>query len=381
MTSTRLRSLVVLPEPPLVEGGASGRLALATARGLDAHGIDVHIIAARQSFAVRGTPPADVAVEVVDVPPEPPGWQSRLERLRRPVGEIARSDFAERVRHAARNADVLHLEEVHTAWCSEGVSTPSLLRLHYFVRWDRDLGVPWKRSFRHALEFEFAERAAIRRHDRFIAASPRVASELRRRKPRAEVELVPFCLDPADYPRAALDGPPVAGLLGTAVWPPTANAIRRLLDEVWPAVRSLVPDARLLLAGRGTEAFAARAGAGVEVLGEVPSAVAFLNGLSLLLYPVDRGSGVKVKVLESIATGVPVVTTPVGAEGIDGSDGIVLGHDTGQLALAAADLLRDEHERRERGAAARAHFERLYAPRPATEPLAALYHRIAERGR
>jgi len=375
VTPKRLRTLVVLPEPPLVEGGASGRLALAMARGLAGHGIDVRILAARPHYALEGTPPADVAVEVVGVPPEPPGWRSRFQRLRRPVGEIARSEFSERVRDAAREADVLHLEEVHTAWCSERVPIPSVLRLHYLVRWDRDLGAPWRRSFRHTLEFELAERAAIRRHDRFIAASPRIAAELRRRKPGAEVEFVPFCLDPADYPRAAPAGPPVAGLIGTAVWPPTANAIRRLLTDVWPAVRRLVPEAQLYLAGRGTDAFAPAAG--VHVLGEVPSAVEFLRSLSLLLYPVERGSGVKVKVLESLATGLPVVTTRVGTEGVDGGAGILVEEDVRGLARATASLLLDGDERRERGDAGRAQFERLYSPRPATEPLAELYRRIA----
>ncbi len=377
MTRRGLRSLIVLHEPPLQEGRASGRLALAMARGLAGHGIDVRMLAARQHFAVQGDPPPDVPVEVVDVPSEPAGWQSRLNRLRRPVGEIARSEFGERVRLAALDADVLHLEEVDTAWCSEGVATPSMLRLHYFARWDRSLGAPWHRSFRHRLEFELAERAAIRRHQRFIAASPRLASELRRRKPTAEVELVPFCLEPADYPPASLDGAPVAGLIGTAAWPPTANAIERLLGDVWPKVRRAVPEARLLIAGRGTAAFAGEAGDGVEVLGEVPSAVEFLRGLSLLLYPLDRGSGVKVKVLESIAVGLPVVTTTQGAEGIDAEDGVVIAQETDRLVAAAVLLLGDAQERRQRGAAARAAFLRRYAPEPATAPLAAFYERIA----
>jgi len=188
---------------------------------------------------------------------------------------------------------------------------------------------------------------------------------------------VPFCLEPADYPPASLEGPPVAGIVGTAGWPPTANALDRLLRDVWPKVHTAVPEARLLVAGRGTDVFAGSAGASVEVLGEVPSAVDFLRGLSLLLYPVARGSGVKVKVLEAIAVGLPVVTTPEGTEGIDGADGVVVEHETNRLVAAAVSILGDAEERRQRGAAARAAFLRRYAPEPATEPLAALYERIA----
>jgi len=226
------------------------------------------------------------------------------------------------------------------------------------------------------LEFELAERAAIHRHRYFIAASPRVAAELRRRKPSARVEVVPFCLDPRDYPSAPLDGPPVAGLVGTATWPPTRNAMERLLADVWPEVRRRQPKARLAIAGRGTEEFAKDAGEGVEVLGEIPSAVAFLRSLSLLLYPLERGSGIKVKTLESIAVGLPVVTTALGAEGVDGGDGIVVAETTDRLAAAAAAILGDPTERRQRGAAAREAFERRYAPVPATEPLADLYRQM-----
>ena len=103
----------------------------------------------------------------------------------------------------------------------------------------------------------------------------------------------------------------------------------------------------------------------------------FLRGLSLLLYPVPRGSGVKVKTLESLALGLPVVTTRDGAEGLDGGAGIVVAETDAELADATALLLRDEAERRERGAAARAAFEQRYTPRVATAPLVELYRRIS----
>ena len=374
-----MRSLVVVHEPPLKEGRASGRCVIAMLRGLKGHGVEVRTLAARQSFAMTGEPPADLDVELIDVTDEPAHWVTRARRLRRPVGELARSAFAEQVQEATRSADVLHLEEVETAWLNDRIGVPSLLRLQYFIRWDRHLGVPWRRSFRHMVEFELAERAAIRRHDCFIPASPRVAGEIRRRRPDARVQLVPLCLDPADYPPAALDGPPTAGIIGTAGWPITAAAMQRLVFDLWPEVRKLAPAARLVVAGRDTKTLGL-AGAGVEVVGDVPSAVDFLRGLSVLLYPLERGSGVKVKTLESLACGVPVVTTPFGAEGVDGDDGIVVATETRELASAAASILNDESERRERGAAGRAAFESRYSPLPATAPLVELYRLLAERG-
>src|SRR5207248_6316394 len=117
-------------------------------------------------------------------------------------------------------------------------------------------------------------------------------------------------------------------------------------------------------------------GPGVRVLGEVQSGTKFLRGLSVLLFPLERGSGVKVKVLEAIASGVPVVTTPSGAEGIEPSEGVVVETEDAALAAAAARLLADPAERLARGAAARATFERTYAPAPAPAPLLDLYRRL-----
>ena len=79
------------------------------------------------------------------------------------------------------------------------------------------------------------------------------------------------------------------------------------------------------------------------------------------------------KVLEALATGVPVVTTAAGAEGVDGGDGIVVAEEDDAIAAATARLLADEEERASRGRAARQAFLDRYAPGPATEPLLDLY--------
>ena len=113
------------------------------------------------------------------------------------------------------------------------------------------------------------------------------------------------------------------------------------------------------------------------MLGEVESASNFLGGLSVLMFPQRRGSGMKVKVLEAIASGVPVVTTVAGTEGIAPNDGIVVADEAQPLADAAVELLADAAARRERGAAARAAFAAGYAPGPATRPLVELYSRFA----
>ena len=359
-----LRVLVVLTQPPLPQGGAPGKVAVGLLRGLQAHGLDACALAARQHFAVPGDIPADLDVEQVEVVPPGP-WEGRLGRIVRPRGELA-GPFAARVAEAARSADVVFLDQVETVWCAEGLTTPHALHLHYLARLDRGLGAPHRRQFRQVLDQERAERRAIRTIDELVASSPVVAAELRRRAPAADVTIAPLSLDPSLYRPAPLDGPPTAGLIGTATWPPTAAALRVLLEDVWPRVQA--PDASLVVAGRGTQRFGG--------IGEVDSAGDFFQGLSLLLFPLPRGSGMKVKTLEAMASGVPVVTTPAGAEGIEASDGVIVEAEPERLAAAARELLTDEAARRERGAAAREDFERRYSPAPATKALVELLERM-----
>ena len=373
-----MKVLVILSQPPLPEGGAPGRCAIGLLRGLAAHGVEVRALAARQHFAVPGEVPPDLAVEEIEVLPETPGWAARSRRLRRPRGELGRGEFGRLAREAAREADVVHLEETETAWADEGVATPSLVHMHYLVRRDRRLGPPWSREARDLIELELAERAAIRRHEHLVASSPLVAEALRKRARHADVIVAPLSLDPSLYAPAPLADPPVAGLIGTGGWPPTRSAIERLLERVWPGVLRLAPDARLVIAGRGMGFLEGRdLGPGVELLGEVPSSRDFLRGLSLLVFPLERGSGMKVKVLESMASGVPVVTTAAGAEGVEANGGVIVEAGDDELAAAVSRLVLDPAERRERGAAARSTFERLYSPEPATEPLLELYNRLA----
>ena len=372
-----MRALIVLGQPPLPEGKAPARCAVALLRGLSLHGIEVAAIAPRRPWAVAGDPPSDLPVVTVEEPRPPP---AQVKPTRRLQGRLGRPELVRRVRELAAEADVIHVEEATTAWrCGQHPTKPSAVHLHFLARLDQSL--PWRsrRDSRDFLIYVLAERAAVRRHRFLIASSPVIADILRRASPTADVVLAPLSLDPEYYPEARLDGAPCAGIIGTAAWPPTSSALKRLTARVWPEVRRQMPDARLIIAGRGMSSVEGLDSfPGIEVRGEVRSAADFLHELSVLVYPVERGSGMKVKVLEAIATGVPVVTTPVGAEGIEADEGMVVETDDRRLANATLELLRDPVARRQRGAAARAAFHRRYTPKPATEPLVDLYHRMAK---
>jgi glycosyltransferase involved in cell wall biosynthesis len=385
-TFAALRVLVVLPFPPLVEGGAASRCAIGMLRGLAGHGVELQVLAAHLRNDMRdglpGELPDDLPIELTPVL-HPRSKQTRWLRVTKPSSVLERTTFPPLMQERARHVDVVHFVELSAATLIPLVDRPAVTQVHCLTRRDRDIRPPWTPDGRTAIELLRAERRIFKQSRWLLVNSREVADPLAKVAPHAHVAVAPLPLDPAVYaPRAPLDAP-VAGLIGTAKWPPTANAVERLLRSVWPRVLEQRPEARLLLAGFGMEreAFPHLPDLpGVEWRGTVPSATDFLRELGVLLYPLGRGSGAKIKVLEALALGVPVVTTPDGAEGIGSHDGLVVDTDDGALAEATVALLGDDAARQAAGAAAHDTFDRYHAPLPATVPLLELYERMAAAG-
>ena len=373
---------MVMPEPPYLEAGAAGRCAAGLLKGLRENDrVQLSAIAASLSRARNGAPPPGIDVEIISVPPQD-RLQAWSDLARRPLGYLSRGEFGERVRELAMTADVLHLDQTQTAWCNLGSDVPSLLHLHYLARLDMPRLPMNLRKALVRFGVGAAQRQAAERHRFLVANSSEVASELRRETPSADVTVIPLVLDPDHYRPLLDEREPVVGFIGTAGWPMTWAAAQRLVERVWPLVRQELPKARLHVAGRGMDALGLHPAAdGVEIRGEVPSGAEFMRNVSVLLFPAVAGSGTKVKVLEAIASGVPVVTTALGAEGVAENDGVVVVPDEDDaLARATVAILQDAGERRERGAAGLQAFKERHTPSVAARTLFELYSRMASSG-
>jgi glycosyltransferase involved in cell wall biosynthesis len=124
--------------------------------------------------------------------------------------------------------------------------------------------------------------------------------------------------------------------LGNFGYVPNQRAATILAREVLPRVRRDVPEARLVLAGADPPpAIKELAGEFVHVTGWVPDVTACLASAACFVAPMTRGAGIKNKVLEAMAAGVPVVTTPMGNDGIEATDGVEI-----LLASTNADIVR-----------------------------------------
>ncbi len=379
-TLAAVRVLIVLPFPPALEGGAAARCAVALIRGLIGRGVDCNVLAVDYDGAPAV--PEDLPAELLFLN-HPTGRYAkalvRWTRLVSPRGHLRRSPFGARLSTLIADVDLVHCVGLDVAMAMPSTDRPTVVQLDCLTLRDRKLGAPWRADGRVTLELLRAERRVCARFDWLLADTPEVAEALANAAPHAQVALAQLALDPSHYRQQASLEQPVAGLIGTARWPPTANAVARLLTAVWPRVIERRPDARLLLAGDGMEPSSfPHIGAvqGVRWCGAVASASEFVSELGVLLYPLTSGSGLKVKVLEALALGVPVLTTPDGAEGLCGHEGVEIQTDDASLADSAVALLDDLRLRRLMGAAGHENFMLHHTPHVAAEPVVELYRRM-----
>ncbi|WP_138517295.1 glycosyltransferase [Rhodoferax bucti] len=103
--------------------------------------------------------------------------------------------------------------------------------------------------------------------------------------------------------------------IGSFTHLPNVAALRFFLDSVWPLVLQAHPDAVFEVAGKGVPAdLKVRAGKNLVFAGVVPDAYAFVRSAAVVVVPVLSGGGIKIKTLEAMATGCPIVATSIGAE-------------------------------------------------------------------
>jgi GT2 family glycosyltransferase len=164
--------------------------------------------------------------------------------------------------------------------------------------------------------------------------------------PGTTVDLFPLIHDPVEYvvPLPEREG---VCFVGGFRHPPNADGIRWFVETTWPLVRAVVPDARLYIVGSHMppDIRDLEGRLGVHAVGFVDDLERFLARRRLSVAPLRYGAGAKGKVAGSLAQGVPVVSTPIGAEGMQLSPGenVLVGGTPEELAGHVVTLLTDDH--------------------------------------
>lgn len=151
---------------------------------------------------------------------------------------------------------------------------------------------------------------------------------------------------------------PVVAFVANFGYQPNVDAATFLLENIFPKVLARRPDAQLWLVGNGPPPEIESLGAHSDhilVTGRVPSVVPYLDAADVIVCPLRIGGGIKVKVLEALCRGKPIVTTSVGAQGLGprAASALVIQDEPARFAHAVVRLLSRPKERRRLAASAR----------------------------
>jgi glycosyltransferase involved in cell wall biosynthesis len=160
-------------------------------------------------------------------------------------------------------------------------------------------------------------------------------------------------VDIRGIPPAVLETPPapLIAFLGSMDWLPNQDAVAWFIRDILPRIQISLPAAKMLVIGRNPPPYLSQLAAhhpSLELTGTVDDVSDHLRRCSLMVVPLRAGSGTRIKILEAMAAGVPVVSTTVGAEGLrlHSHQDLILADDADGLASAVLRVLTEHLLRR-----------------------------------
>ena len=386
----RLRVLFLSPYPicPPVHGGAV--FMYNTVRELARH-CDVHLLIVLDRPEQRGEH-AELENMVASVEYFDRGAPKDLQAplsLPYAVRDFAYRDLEWAVHRLVftREIDVLQLEYTNMAqYGGEYRRLACVLFEHdvYFQSVGRSLRLKTAWEYLRALRFELRAlprfdliQACTRANrDYLLSFAPRLAPRIDTgTRTGIDVQRYSFPTDPRE--------PLTMLFLGSFRHEPNLRGFEWFTAGVLPRVRARYPAARVIIVGSEMEHYSVAKLPGVEIRGFVPDVREPLARYALFVCPVLSGSGIRVKLLEAFAAGIPAVATRIGAEGISARDGELcrLADDGEAFARAIVELFENAGEAEAMARRARTYVENEHDCRRLTEALVESYRRVIERKR
>jgi glycosyltransferase involved in cell wall biosynthesis len=194
------------------------------------------------------------------------------------------------------------------------------------------------------------ERSAVGRFDHVIAVSESDRDLMMTMTDPSRISVAPTGVDLAQFRAAAGERAtePLVMFVGSMDWEANIDGCAYFCREIWPQIKRATPDARLRIVGRNPDRRVQRlASVDVEVTGGVPSIIEHLRQAAVVVVPLRIGGGTRLKIYEAMAMRKAVVSTTVGAEGLDVNHGrdILLADDPRSFADYVIEMLRDPSRR------------------------------------
>ena len=287
--------------------------------------------------------------------------------------------------------DVIHADQLSMAWygllAADAASQrpTTLLDEHnaIYKLTERMAGEAggWRRLLiqREAGAFRRYEADMLRRFDALLTVTEEdrqllldLFDEPERSLQAAKLTTIPICVDPTQVAPVTqspshpvtLSSPTILHL-GTMFWPPNVAGVLWFAREVLPLIWQQAPQARFVVVGKNppAEVQALAADPRIEVTGYVADPLPYLQAADAFVVPLHSGGGMRVKILDAWLQGLPIVSTPIGAEGIRLRDGenILLAGDAPGFAAATLQLLADPELNQRLRVAGRRWVEQTYA--------------------
>ncbi|MCS7251194.1 MAG: glycosyltransferase [Anaerolineae bacterium] len=301
---------------------------------------------------------------------------------------------------AQRPIRAIHIEGLEMAWAVEDLldlppgARPMLvldeLNAEYRLQerlFQTDRGDPrrWLSAFYSGIQsrrLRHYEARIVRRVDRVIAVSEPDARDLETLGTSRSPVVAPNGVETVFFHPAAVEplplGDPAFVFTGSMDYRPNIDAVEWLARGIWLAVRSALPEAQLYLVGRRPSQVVRRLQEipGVHVVGEVPDVRPYLAGATVYVAPLRAGGGTRLKILEAMAMGKAIVSTPMACDGLAVIDGEHVWLADGEaFAAAMITLARDPARRKALGEAARRLAVTRYDWERTLLPLELLYQR------
>ena len=219
-------------------------------------------------------------------------------------------------------------------------------------------------SWMQYLKLRRYERRTYGRFDGCIMVAQRDADILREACPGLPIYFAHSGVDMPELEDVAKE-PYSIVFSGVMDYPPNKDCVFYFANEIFPLIREKVPEATFHVVGKnaGPEIQALAERPGVVVTGTVPDLIAYIRRMEIYVCPMRLGSGMKMKIVEALSAALPVVSTSVGADGMDllvaGRD-FVVADGPAPFAAVVVELLKDEAARRRFGRSGRTAVKKAY---------------------